>query len=69
MPVQPNLHMFSKPSPAESPVHNQIDDGLIKPTSVLSQCSFLCVTLLAPWNRVMKWLLVWQNSCSQSDQG
>ena len=41
-------------SPAESAVHDQIDHGSIKCTSILSQCSFPCVVPLAPHNCIMK---------------
>ena len=61
------IYIIYVASPAESAVHDQIDHGSIKSTSVLSQCSFPCVVPLAPWNCIMKWLLVWQNSHSQSD--
>ena len=49
----PFLNYIYVANPAESAVHDQIDYGSIKSTSVLSQCSFPCVVILAPRNCIM----------------
>ena len=48
-----NLHIYV-PCSAEFAVHDQIDHGLMKSSSVLSQCSFPCVVPLVPRNCTTK---------------